>query len=286
MKKFFKYLNAATIGGTVALLSVPLAIAAATPKPAGSIYNPVSYSFYQPGETVSEQSAFIALPLQGVRMKDLQGADAGKLTIGDVISYPQDRNWLVFMVRIEPDAYKPELPTVYKVFRFNLSTQQLQRIYRFNLAKSFETSYSLVGFDGTKLVLGSKGYENSPGPCSNPYTLDSGWAWEYLDMRAPWKGTNRYVPPSALIDKGAADSAMCELEMDIGDIKQYCTGNVKAVASCGMFVQTISSLPTGNMSFTFVEDKSVINCPMNPVNQSQDCKNILKACRPSVECVR
>ncbi|MBI5654749.1 hypothetical protein HZC53_03810 [Candidatus Uhrbacteria bacterium] len=284
MQKLITYLKVAAISGTVVLLSVPFAMEAAMPQPAGSVYNQAAYNYYQPGETVSEGSAFVAMPLKGVRIKDLQGADQGSLRISQVMSFPQDRNWLVFMVTIEPAFSSPDMPTTYKVFRYNLSTNQLQRIYRFTTEKSFETSYSLVGFDGVKLVVSSTGYDNSPGPCFNAWSKDSGIAYKYLDMRSPWKGLKEYQVPAALTKQGERESKLCQLEMEIGDIKQYCTGNVKAVASCGMYVQTVSSLPTGNMSFTFVEDKTVTNCPMNPASQSQDCKNILKVCTPLVEC--
>jgi hypothetical protein len=284
MNLLFKSLNALAIGGSTALLCVPLLIQAAAPHPAGSVYNQDHYSFYQPGQTVSEDSSFVALPLKGVRMKDLQGADDGRMFIDPVLSYPQDRNWLVFSVKIEPILDRNQ-PTTFKVFRYSLSTGQLQRIYRESIP-NWERQYSLTGFDGHKLIIANAPYDMSPGPCANLWAANSGFSYVYLDMRSPWTGLKKFDIPSALVKQGNDDSVRCENEMEIGDISQYCTKNVKAVAACGMYVKTVSSLPTGNISLTLVEDKSVLTCGMDPASHSAECKSILKVCKPQYECPR
>jgi hypothetical protein len=216
MYLIFKSLNALAIGGSTALLMVPLLIQAAAPQPAGSVYNQDHFSFYQPGQTVSESQSFVALPLKGVRMKDLQGADDGRMFIDPVLSYPQDRNWLVFSVKIEPSIDRTQ-PTIFKVFRYNLSTSQLQRIYRESIP-NWERQYSLTGFDGQKLVIANAPYDMSPGPCANLWAANSGLSYVYLDMRTPWKGLKSWTPPKSLIEKSQAESAACEKSVEAGEM--------------------------------------------------------------------
>lgn len=207
----------ATALGTTALLALPWALDAAAPASSGSIDNPTGYRLYQPGESVNESSMFAAVPLVGVRIKDLQNKDEGVLTIGQVLSYPKDRNWLVFSVTIEAPDPDPSIlggPTTYKIFRYNLSTKQLQRIYRDTTPDN--QGMSLMGFDGNKLIVTRwPGGDNSPGPCWNQFlSADSTSVMrEYLDMNAPWLGLKSYQVPQRIFDKYKAEAEKCEKEI-------------------------------------------------------------------------
>ncbi|MFA5185864.1 MAG: hypothetical protein WC551_05215 [Patescibacteria group bacterium] len=286
MNKLFAYLSVAAISGTAVLLCVPFAMQAAMPDPAGSIFNPSAFNMYQPGETINEDSSFVALPIKGLRMKDLQGNDEGIMSISPALSYPQDRNWLVFSVTVyNPDhAADTQTPgsATHKIFRYSLSTGQLQRIYRQFGAGNEMTNFGLSGFDGNKLVIGELGWDNSPGPCTNFWKDDSSMAHYALDMRSPWKGTTVYKVPQKLIDQGNAESAACEKQIDVGE---YCTENVAAVAKCGDYIQIISALPTGSLGFKKISDGSTLGCTMNPTDQSEQCKSVASSCQPQINCV-
>jgi hypothetical protein len=201
--------------GSVLLVGAPSAIAASV-APFGSVYNPGASNLYQPGEnTVTEQSMFAALPLEGVTIKNLRGVDQGELRIGNWLSYPQDRNWLVFSVTIAEnlDVGSQNMQaggTTQKVFRYNLNTHQLQRIYREHQDKSDAKSFMLLGFDGNRLIVGKSGWDNSPGPCWSQWdTADKDFSRYSLDMRTPWKGLKSYSPPKKLVEQGKAEVQEC-----------------------------------------------------------------------------
>lgn len=213
MHKIFTYLKVAAVSGTAVLLSVPFAMNAAMPEPTGSVYNPAAFNLYQPGEPVAlEDTSFVALPIKGLRMKDLQGADEGIMNISQVLSYPQDRNWLVFKVSIYNHDYDPAAnqsdAVTHKIFRYNIATGQLQRIYREISVGEQMVSFGLVGFDGPKLIIRKTGYDNSPGPCDNLWQ-DMSMDYYSLNMQSPWKGLTIYKVPKRLMDQGEVESQEC-----------------------------------------------------------------------------
>jgi len=126
-------------------------------------------------------------------MHIFQDKDSGTPEIVSTIDDPSNRRYVYVSVSSRSEsavANGHNGPFVTKIYRYDLDTNKLVRIYR----AAGGSGYQFLGFDGNKLLLAVAAYgDNSPGP---------GWADEdlaaptltYISTVNPAKGVQTYKP--------------------------------------------------------------------------------------------
>ena len=176
------------------LSTVPAVQAAASPD----VYTNSSYKAgYTELAADPDGSVFLRWRFPGVTLRSFQDSDSGRPELLDTIVQPNGR-YVYFSVRLDqhyPSYNTVDLasvgPFITKLYRFDLTTGKLARIYR----EEVGSGYTFVGFDGNKLLMTVALYgDNSPGPCWYEEMLAAGNDLKYIDAQKPAAGVKKYVP--------------------------------------------------------------------------------------------
>lgn len=144
----------------------------------------------------------------GLTLRRFQDADPGTTRIVDTIVDPARRHNIYFSVRVD-HGKTGEGPFTTKVFRYDLETRRLARIYR----QAGGSGYTFLGFIGDRLLVADAPYgDNSPGPCWQDELLAKK-KLAYLDVRTPWLGMKTFAPSAAFQSRRAKALAACEAGM-------------------------------------------------------------------------
>jgi hypothetical protein len=179
----------ATIGCVISLIS-PAVTRAATFEDVGSSDRPYQNIWGARADNTGVVSFSIFPP--GLTMHSFLDKDVGTPEITSTIVDPAHRRYIYFSVRIDQKTNDNFLggPFTTKVYRYDLETGKLTRVYR----QAGGSGFDFLGFVGNKLiVVNAASGDNSPGPCWWDEVL-AGKTLSYINVAQPWAGIKSFTP--------------------------------------------------------------------------------------------
>lgn len=195
-----------------ALLTVPVAAMAGIFE---SVDNnrPLTYNFGAQTDPL-DGSISLNIKLSGARLQSFQEKDPGKAEIVDAIMDPTNRRYILLSIRLDNTDYSKSIGQpgtgsfITKIFRYDLETGKLWRIYRETKA----SGYGFKGFVGNRLLLYEAPFgDNSPGPCWLEQELTEK-TQQYIDVKKPWLGIKTWAPSSKFIAQREKALETCQGE--------------------------------------------------------------------------
>jgi hypothetical protein len=197
----------------VALLSTPLSTYAVGN---GNALSDEALWYGPELQATADGSVHLAINLPGVTVRSFQDYDSGKPQLLDATIQPNNGRYIYLSVRLDQalpsysDSTASIGPFITKLYRYDLSTRRLTRIYR----EDSGSGYIQLGFDGSKLLLYPAIYgDNSPGPCWLEEIMADGTGLQYIDTNRPAQGLKHYVPSKKF--KAAKQKALATCQQDV-----------------------------------------------------------------------
>ncbi len=201
----FSFKRVIAIVSCISSLGLPFVTRAAAIEDLSSSSRPYQ-NWWGASEDESGILSFRLIPY-GVSMHSFQDKDVGAPQITSVLPDPLHRRYMYISVRIDQKK-DPETggPFTTKVYRYDLETGKLTRIYR----QAGGSGFNFLGFIGNKLIVVSAASgDNSPGPCWGDEVLASK-TLTYIDTVRPWTGIKSFTPSAKFHAQRAKALMACE----------------------------------------------------------------------------